>query len=82
MRKLTTLLLGLSLGLGTAGLSLAAQAPKKETKPAAEASKAAADSKTAADASKAPKKKHTRKHKKNGNGNKSTPSSTTPAPTK
>ena len=66
MRKLTTLLLGLSLVLGTAGLSLAAD-EKKDTKPAA-------------DASKAPKKKHSKKHK--GSGNKSTPSSTTPAPTK
>ncbi|MBI3694105.1 MAG: hypothetical protein HY238_04600 [Acidobacteria bacterium] len=59
--------MGLSLVLGTAGLSLAAD-EKKDTKPAA-------------DASKAPKKKHSKKHK--GNGNKpATPSSTTPAPTK
>ncbi len=70
MRKLTTLLVGLSLVLGTAGLSLAAD-EKKDTKPAA----------PAADAGKAPAKKHSKKHK--GNGHKpATPPATTPAPTK
>ena len=69
MRKLTTLLMGLSLVLGTAGLSLAADEKK-----------AATEQKPAADAAKAPQKKRVKKHK--GTGNKPATTPATPAPTK
>ena len=69
MRKLTTLILGLSMVLGSAGLSLAAQETKKDEKKPAVAANANATN-----------KKKNRKHKKHAKAaaTPSTPSTATP----